>query len=128
MDYLARLDFKISKVAEEKSGLTCKELETYLEETEEFAHLEFKKTLAEKLKSDFGVIKGLVLKDGEDCSICLQNLEVGDNALILKCSHTFHEKRMSEWLRTKPNCLLRKCERIKYEAHVFENCWRSNEL
>ncbi|KAI3983740.1 hypothetical protein MKX01_001144 [Papaver californicum] len=104
MDCLARLDFKISKVAEEKSGLTGKELETYLEETEEFAHLEFKKALAEKLKSDFGMTKGLVLKDGEDCSICLQILEVGDNALILKCSHIFHEKCMSEWLRIKPNC------------------------
>ncbi|MCL7033607.1 hypothetical protein MKW94_019180 [Papaver nudicaule] len=47
--------------------------------------------------------KIIVLDDEEVCSVCLQDLNGGE-AVVLKCSHTFHEKCMSEWSKRKPNC------------------------
>ncbi|KAI3983771.1 hypothetical protein MKX01_001175 [Papaver californicum] len=105
MDYLGRLDFEIIRFAKEQYVID-NELEIYLREIHEFVLLEVQEKFAAKLKLDAGVEKRMVLQDGEDCSICLQGLNVGDEAVILKCSHTFHEKCMSQWLTRKPNCPL----------------------
>ncbi|KAI3882230.1 hypothetical protein MKX03_009550 [Papaver bracteatum] len=48
--------------------------------------------------------KIIILDDGEVCSICLQDMNVGDHGLVLKCYHIFHEKCMLEWAKRKPNC------------------------
>ncbi|MCL7027289.1 hypothetical protein MKW94_029875 [Papaver nudicaule] len=51
--------------------------------------------------------KIVVLDDAESCSVCLQDMDSGaDDAVVLKCSHTFHKKCMLEWSRRKPNCPL----------------------
>ncbi|KAI3875092.1 hypothetical protein MKW98_019665 [Papaver atlanticum] len=51
--------------------------------------------------------KIVVLDDGEVCSVCLQDINVGDeNTRVLKCSHIFHHRCMSEWSKRKPNCPL----------------------
>ncbi|KAI3927730.1 hypothetical protein MKW92_009348, partial [Papaver armeniacum] len=44
--------------------------------------------------------KIILLDDGEVCSVCLQDMNVGGHAL-LKCSHIFHENCMSEWSKRK---------------------------
>ncbi|MCL7023292.1 hypothetical protein MKW94_007416 [Papaver nudicaule] len=48
--------------------------------------------------------------DAEVCSICLQGMMNGggadDEAVVLKCGHTFHHKCMVEWSKRKPNCPL----------------------
>ncbi|KAI3940549.1 hypothetical protein MKW98_008862 [Papaver atlanticum] len=104
-DELWCLDSKIMRFAQEHC-VTVNELVTYLEEVHDFVLLEVQGKLAAKNIED-GIEKRVVVKDGEDCSICLQGLNVGDEALlILKCSHAFHQKCMSEWLRRKVNCPL----------------------
>ncbi|MBA0631881.1 hypothetical protein Godav_000712 [Gossypium davidsonii] len=37
--------------------------------------------------------------DEEDCMICLEELEVGFDALRMPCSHTFHGDCIEKWLR-----------------------------
>ncbi|KAI3927731.1 hypothetical protein MKW92_009349 [Papaver armeniacum] len=49
--------------------------------------------------------KIIILDDGEVCSVCLQDMiNVGDDAVLLKCSHIFHKKCMLEWSKRKLNC------------------------
>ncbi|KAI3964462.1 hypothetical protein MKX01_007152 [Papaver californicum] len=52
--------------------------------------------------------KIVVLDDAEVCSVCLQDIDVGDDdVVVLKCnSHTFHKKCMQEWSKKQPNCPL----------------------
>ncbi|KAI3882227.1 hypothetical protein MKX03_009547 [Papaver bracteatum] len=50
--------------------------------------------------------KIIVLDDGEVCSVCLQDMNVGNHARVLNCWHVFHEKCALEWLYRKPNCPL----------------------
>ncbi|KAI3964473.1 hypothetical protein MKX01_007163 [Papaver californicum] len=56
--------------------------------------------------------KVIVLDDEEVCSICLQDMNGGggggvdNDAVVLKCWHTFHEKCTLEWSKRKPNCPL----------------------
>ncbi|KAI3923365.1 hypothetical protein MKW98_026958 [Papaver atlanticum] len=50
--------------------------------------------------------KIVVLDDAEVCSVCLEDIDVGDeDTKVLSCnSHIFHEK--CEWSRRTPNCPL----------------------
>ncbi|KAI3927704.1 hypothetical protein MKW92_031410 [Papaver armeniacum] len=50
--------------------------------------------------------KIIVLDEGEVCSVCLQDMIVGDHAILLKCSHIFHQNCMLEWAKRKPSCPL----------------------
>ncbi|MCL7046525.1 hypothetical protein MKW94_024339 [Papaver nudicaule] len=52
--------------------------------------------------------KIIVLDDSEVCSVCLQDMNGGDDGAVvaLKCSHTFHEKCVLEWSKRMPNCPL----------------------
>jgi hypothetical protein len=48
----------------------------------------------------FGEDKGF-----PDCSICLEDLKVGDKAIsVPKCSHWYHETCLKGWLRVQPIC------------------------
>ncbi|KAI3927729.1 hypothetical protein MKW92_009347 [Papaver armeniacum] len=44
----------------------------------------------------------IFLDDGEVCPVCFQDMNVG--AVVLKCSHVFHENCVLEWAKRKPNC------------------------
>ncbi|KAI3940888.1 hypothetical protein MKX01_012941 [Papaver californicum] len=54
--------------------------------------------------------KVTVLDDEEVCSVCLLDMNGGggdgDGAVVLKCSHAFHEKCILEWSKRKLNCPL----------------------
>ncbi|KAI3865627.1 hypothetical protein MKX03_012330 [Papaver bracteatum] len=50
--------------------------------------------------------KIVVLDDDEVCSVCLQDINVGDEDTSITCSHIFHDKCMSEWSKRKLNCPL----------------------
>ena len=44
------------------------------------------------------------------CSVCMANLQTGDNARKLKCGHFFHKECIDCWLRIKGTCPL---DRVK---------------
>ena len=45
---------------------------------------------------------------GTRCSVCMDDFKVGDDAVILKCSHAFHYKCITNWFlnyaKTCPTC------------------------
>jgi len=41
-----------------------------------------------------------------ECSICHDNFKKGDEIIVLKCGHVFHEGCMRRWDQNKPNCPL----------------------
>eukprot|EP01147_Barroeca_monosierra_P000579 gene579-3896_t len=41
---------------------------------------------------------------GEQCAVCLQPFEVGQQARRLPCTHTFHSECIDAWLETAPTC------------------------
>jgi hypothetical protein len=50
----------------------------------------------------------------KECLICLENIEKGDEIIILKChkSHFFHSKCIKKWLKYNVNCPLCKKQNI----------------
>ena len=46
------------------------------------------------------------LKFGEDCVICLCELDVGEKIIALSCNHYFHNKCLMPWLRKSNKCPL----------------------
>ena len=40
----------------------------------------------------------------DDCSICLSEVNVGDNLILLPCCHTFHKNCISQWLIKNNTC------------------------
>ncbi|KAI3971145.1 hypothetical protein MKW92_002507 [Papaver armeniacum] len=66
------------------------------------------KELLERKEIESHMKKIIVLDDAEVCSVCLQDIDVGDEHVqVLSCnSHIFHEMCMQEWSRRKPNCPL----------------------
>ena len=54
------------------------------------------------------------IKDNElllsECSICLDNYNIGDKISILSCNHIFHTKCLNEWLKKKEECPLCRIE------------------
>ncbi|KAI3882390.1 hypothetical protein MKW92_040283 [Papaver armeniacum] len=68
---------------------------------------EYDKELSVRQDIESHMKKIVVLDDDEVCSICLQDISAGDDdTRVLKCSHIFHHKCMSEWSKRKPNCPL----------------------
>ena len=55
-------------------------------------------------------IKKRKIKEDEllanECSICLENYEVGESISILSCDHFFHTKCLNEWFKKKEVCPL----------------------
>ena len=55
-------------------------------------------------------IKKRKIKEDElllnECSICLENYEVGESISILSCGHFFHTKCLNEWFKKKEVCPL----------------------
>ncbi|XP_038997355.1 E3 ubiquitin-protein ligase RNF181-like [Hibiscus syriacus] len=43
---------------------------------------------------------------GEDCIICLEEIEVGSTASQMPCSHTFHGHCIENWLKESHYCPL----------------------
>ncbi|KAI3882235.1 hypothetical protein MKX03_009555 [Papaver bracteatum] len=78
------------------------------EELEEHDREVNKQLLLEQEEIESHMKKIVVLDDAEVCSVCLQDIDVGDeNVTVLNCiSHIFHKKCMQEWSRRKPNCPL----------------------
>ncbi|KAI3882239.1 hypothetical protein MKX03_009559 [Papaver bracteatum] len=79
-------------------------LEAELEELDR----QIDKELLEQKEIESHMKKIVVLDDAEVCSVCLEDIDVGDeDTKVLSCnSHIFHEKCVKEWSRQKPNCPL----------------------
>lgn len=46
-----------------------------------------------------------VVKDMDECVICLDKCKSGDDVITLKCFHTFHTACIQQWIaRSKPTC------------------------
>ncbi|KAI3971149.1 hypothetical protein MKW92_002511 [Papaver armeniacum] len=82
--------------------------DSWLEEELEELDREINKELLEQEEIQSHLKKMVVLDDAEVCSVCLQDIDVGDeNVTVLNCnSHIFHKTCMEEWSRRKPNCPL----------------------
>jgi hypothetical protein len=46
----------------------------------------------------------------EECSICLDKINEGDNVCTIHCEHTFHFKCLTEWGKYKRECPLCRSE------------------
>lgn len=46
----------------------------------------------------------IIANEGSECSICLGDLEPGENAVRLHCSHLYHEECITEWLKKSNEC------------------------
>ncbi|KAF6167313.1 hypothetical protein GIB67_043174 [Kingdonia uniflora] len=54
-----------------------------------------------------GLIEVCIVDDGEKCSVCFEDIKIGDVAKAIKgCSHTFCARCITEWLTRKPTCPL----------------------
>ena len=40
---------------------------------------------------------------GQECNICLENININDVISVTKCGHTYHEKCLREWLTNECN-------------------------
>ena len=47
---------------------------------------------------------------GDECIICLNNLEKNDNATLLKCGHVYHTQCIYAWFERKKTCPI--CDEI----------------
>ncbi|KAI3862916.1 hypothetical protein MKW98_011955 [Papaver atlanticum] len=107
---LREIEHRLRRDSEELEGLRRAQEEYYSRLMRASVELEFiihrneELLEGEDIKSHMKKI--IVLDDGEVCSVCLQDMNVGDHAVILKCSHIFHEKCTLEWANRKPNCPL----------------------
>ena len=46
-----------------------------------------------------------------ECPICME--ECREDTIITSCKHTFHEKCLHEWLKTKDTCPMCRCKQKK---------------
>eukprot|EP00603_Paraphysomonas_imperforata_P015702 CAMPEP_0114468794 /NCGR_PEP_ID=MMETSP0104-20121206/10372_1 /TAXON_ID=37642 ORGANISM="Paraphysomonas imperforata, Strain PA2" /NCGR_SAMPLE_ID=MMETSP0104 /ASSEMBLY_ACC=CAM_ASM_000202 /LENGTH=340 /DNA_ID=CAMNT_0001642403 /DNA_START=9 /DNA_END=1031 /DNA_ORIENTATION=+ len=53
-----------------------------------------------------------------DCSVCQDNMTVGDNVLRLSCCHTFHSECIMTWLHKHNNCPMCRYEMPSVESKV----------
>ena len=44
--------------------------------------------------------------DDKLCSICIEDLQVGDKYTKLECSHSYHRECLKQWIEVKSNCPL----------------------
>lgn len=47
---------------------------------------------------------GMSSSGGERCSICVCELELGDEVFLLDCRHLFHRECLAEWLSLRAQC------------------------
>lgn len=59
--------------------------------------------------------------DGDKCSICLEDFDFGDNAIVLthNCNHPFHENCIKQWLRIRTTCP--NCQQNLVCTYISEN-------
>ena len=102
---------------QELTGLTQEELDQMTPEELEALEDEFNDELMEgddgldvgPEPADMSQIKSEKAKkvDGSKCSICVEQLKVGDEIVRLKCKHHFHKACIVPWFKnnnTCPNC------------------------
>ncbi|KAG5621595.1 hypothetical protein H5410_006813 [Solanum commersonii] len=58
-----------------------------------------------------------VLGEGIDCSICLSNFEIGEEAKEMHCKHHFHSICIDKWLGINGSCPI-----CRYKMPVDEQC------
>ncbi|KAH0699229.1 hypothetical protein KY284_013444 [Solanum tuberosum] len=63
-----------------------------------------------------------VLGEGIDCSICLSNFQIGEEANEMPCKHRFHSICIDRWLRINGSCLI-----CRYKMPVNEQCEKKVE-
>ncbi|XP_026442177.1 RING finger protein 24-like [Papaver somniferum] len=113
-DFVSRLDDDPTEDSEDfvsmeddLTGSYHSEDSLFEAELEELDHQVYKESL-EQEETESHMKKIVVLDGAEVCSVCLQDIDVGDeDTKILSCnSHIFHNKCMVEWSRKNPNCPL----------------------
>ena len=40
------------------------------------------------------------------CSICIENIEIGESYTKLECSHSYHRECLKQWVEVKSTCPL----------------------
>lgn len=51
------------------------------------------------------VVKEMMGSDGKaECSICMENVEIGDEVTVLPCTHWFHGQCVTAWLKEHDTC------------------------
>uniref|UniRef100_A0A3Q7F0S6 RING-type E3 ubiquitin transferase n=1 Tax=Solanum lycopersicum TaxID=4081 RepID=A0A3Q7F0S6_SOLLC len=76
-----------------------------------------------------------ILGDGIDCSICLSNYEIGEEAKKIPCKHHFHSICIDKWLGINGSCprtnnvrgKMKKVMKMKYVTMVAV-IWKKIEL
>ncbi|KAH0717433.1 hypothetical protein KY285_013464 [Solanum tuberosum] len=63
-----------------------------------------------------------VLGEGIDCSICLSNFEIGEEAKKMHCKHHFHSICIDKWLGINGSCPI-----CRYKMPVDEQCEEKDE-
>jgi hypothetical protein len=56
-----------------------------------------------------------------ECSICLSNLEIGDNVSILPCGHSFNKNCIDRWLDANDTCPNCRCDLTQYGSCITSN-------
>lgn len=64
---------------------------------------------------------------GLECSICLEEYEIGAEAKEMTCKHKFHERCIEKWLRVNGSCPVCRC-RMPVEEEVVENRKEGDEV
>ncbi|XP_049385258.1 uncharacterized protein LOC125849255 [Solanum stenotomum] len=82
--------------------------------------------LERKLPASIASIKAIpmikVLGEGIDCSICLSNFEIGEEAKEMHCKHHFHSICIDKWLGINGSCPI-----CRYKMPVDEQCEEKDE-
>ncbi|KAH0699228.1 hypothetical protein KY284_013443 [Solanum tuberosum] len=82
--------------------------------------------LEEQLPASIASIKAIpmvkVLGKGIDCSICLSNFEIGEEAKEMHCKHHFHSICIDKWLGINGSCPI-----CRYKMPVDEQCEEKDE-
>ncbi|WMV15130.1 hypothetical protein MTR67_008515 [Solanum verrucosum] len=63
-----------------------------------------------------------VLGEGINCSICLSNFEIGEEAKEMHCKHHFHSICIDKWLGINGSCPI-----CRYKMPVDEQCEEKDE-
>ena len=63
----------------------------------------------QKEREEMGIVNlphfpNISLPNKSYCTICLSDMQKGDIATILPCTHNFHDNCIREWLERHPNC------------------------
>ncbi|XP_069149560.1 uncharacterized protein [Solanum lycopersicum] len=82
--------------------------------------------LEEQLPASIASIQAIplvkILGEGIDCSICLSNFELGEEAKEMPCEHHFHSICIDTWLGINGSCPI-----CRYKMPVDEQCDKTHE-